>query len=1428
MKLTPVRVAAFGLCLAVLAVPAAGAAGPSGWGTAWSLESNADGPAQSPSIAFDGAGNGFAAWYQWDGVRSNIWAARFTPSGGWATALLLEADNAGDAVLPQVAAGQQGDAFVVWRQSDGTRTNIWGAHFAPGTGWGSAALLEHDDTGWAQGAQVAADGGGNATAVWSQGDGNFTSIYSARYTSGAGWGVPTLLENTGGDAQEPQVALEGSGAAIALWSQFDGASYNIWTARFAPASGWAAPALLERDDSGWALTPKVSATSAGEAVAVWHQSDGARSNIWAARYQRGLGWDAPALVEHNDTGDALDPEISMDASGNAVVVWYHYDGTRFNILANRYVAGGGWGSPVLLEQNNAGDAALPVVALDTSGNAVAVWYQYDGARYNIWGNRFVPGAGWGNATLLETDDAGNAFNPEVAVDSGGNATAVWHQWNGARFQIFANRFSVPTAPSAPLALSATTGDHRVDLSWAAPTDNGGANLTGYNVYRGNASGLLALIASVGPVSSFTDGGAANGVRYLYQVAALNGFREGARSVEVNATPVGRPSAPVGALALPGTGKVTVTWSDPMDSGGLALAGFRIYRSQGGAPAVLLSSPTASGTYDDLAVTNGLTYAYTVSAVNAVGEGPATAAFEAMPVGPPPAPRSLNATGASAREALSWEAPVSSGGSPITGYSIYRAVAGGAPTLLVSLGDVLSFEDTGLTNGVTYTYAVRAVNDYGAGPVSANVSARPVGPPAAPVIDEISAGRGTVTIRWTPPADTGGVPLTGFAVYRRSAGGNATLLTSLPFQLQFTDTGLAFDQAYYYQVSALNAMGEGPRSTVSGATLGAAPDTTKPTVLITEPAAGASLTSGRVRFAGTASDDIALLKVEVSTDGVSWTAVAAVPRAGSRLADWTADLAVAAGTSSLFVRASDASGNDATASVSVLVAAAPPGAAAGEGSSLGLLTIAAAGIGGAAGAGALVVLGRRRRSGEGAPAPSGHRPPAAPAAGAAATAGASAAGAPAPSAVMRAASPRRGYLVEDLFLMYHDGRVIFSRGGLGADSVEDADSIGIMLVAVQEFIRDSFKKGEAVDKMSYGDNAILMRKGQHVILGVTVFGESDPAFVDQLQEMVGKVEGTYAGVIEQWDGNKTRFKGVEALLSPLWRPTSDLTRADVLLATQQPVVQMISGVEFFQGYVRLKVAVVNNTPSVITGVTVDVDLNKEVLRLQRIEPVGYRIEGSKVNLGVLNTGEKATLAYYFDPQMCTVSVVDGTCRYKDYEGNLHTVTMKSRRAEVVCPLFFTKEQANTAMLKRLVETELKFFDVKSFEFAAREEEAPLHDLFETMKSVVLAHDVQLVRSFESKGPYGGEAWFYGRTQPKGYQIVIRAAVGAESRRAEFYVAAVSMRAVTGLLAELAHAFDTASRESFASLKVKPLFDEEVRRTYADTARVGKMIEGVAPS
>lgn len=207
--------------------------------------------------------------------------------------------------------------------------------------------------------------------------------------------------------------------------------------------GWRnAPTLIETNDMGSAYDPQIALNPDGNAFTVWVQSDGILNNIWANRYTVGSGWGSAELVETNNAGNAYDPQIALDSNGTAFTVWVQDDGNRYNIRANRYTVGSGWGSAELIETNNMGSAYDPQIALDSDGNALTVWVQSDGTLNHIWANRYTVDSGWGNPELIESNNVGSASDPQIALDSNGSALAVWYQSDGSRYNIWANRYTV--------------------------------------------------------------------------------------------------------------------------------------------------------------------------------------------------------------------------------------------------------------------------------------------------------------------------------------------------------------------------------------------------------------------------------------------------------------------------------------------------------------------------------------------------------------------------------------------------------------------------------------------------------------------------------------------------------------------------------------------------------------------------------------------------------------------------------------------------------------------------------------------------------------------------------------------------------------------------------------------------------------------------
>jgi chitodextrinase len=158
--------------------------------------------------------------------------------------------------------------------------------------------------------------------------------------------------------------------------------------------------------------------------------------------------------------------------------------------------------------------------------------------------------------------------PVALLFAGGDGLTI-----GTPIDVVLERFGVtidgqptgPGPPSAPTALSATSGDGTVSLAWNAPTFDGGSEIANYNVYRGTSAGQLSLYADdIGSSPGFADTGVVNGTTYYYKVSAENASGEGALSNEAVAT----PSALVEPDALFALDDFNRPNENPLSGGGL--------------------------------------------------------------------------------------------------------------------------------------------------------------------------------------------------------------------------------------------------------------------------------------------------------------------------------------------------------------------------------------------------------------------------------------------------------------------------------------------------------------------------------------------------------------------------------------------------------------------------------------------------------------------------------------------------------------------------------------------------------------------------------------------------------------------------------------------------------------------------------------------
>lgn len=280
-----------------------------------------------------------------------------------------------------------------------------------------------------------------------------------------------------------------------------------------------------------------------------------------------------------------------------------------------------------------------------------------------------------------------------------------------------------------------------------------------------------------------------------------------------------PVRSVTATPGPGAGQVKVRWSAPERDCNGTVTNYRLYRKpEGGSTWSLIAYPGGDD-YVDGGRGNGNRWYYYLRATSVYGTGdvPSNAAG-ATTFTVPSAPTSPNATYGGENEIdLSWSAPTDDGGTPVTGYKVYRKSSEGTFSLVATLGaSARSYTDTGRTAGTTYEYRLSALNLVGEGQQTASFFGTAYAGPSAPTSPSAVPGGavGEIDVSWSPPTSDGGSPLTAYTVYRASSPGGAEVEAAQvgPATTAWTDTGRVPGAASYYRISARNApMGEGAKS-----------------------------------------------------------------------------------------------------------------------------------------------------------------------------------------------------------------------------------------------------------------------------------------------------------------------------------------------------------------------------------------------------------------------------------------------------------------------------------------------------------------------------------------------------------------------------------------------------------------------------------------
>lgn len=330
-------------------------------------------------------------------------------SPGWSVPQVFESDRH-DNILPQITMNATGDATVLWAPNNfGPYTSrrytggSWGAFETSPESSVSGAMREDRD--------LFIDDSGNTTFAWIP-----SSTSAARHSVASGWSLEYEFDPTGYQTDYVELAGNDAGSVIAIWKLnvlgASGTDHLMFSVYDPALDLWSGQDYIVFEGS-FIFQPDIAMNDSGTAVVVWRET-----SIRASIYDPVSGsWSAPEIITNELTpgfnAPGYAPQVAIDNSGNAIAVWD--DGLSLgtsvtgSVWASRYdITTGQWGEAFLIEQG-ALDATNAQIEMDNAGNALVVWLQ-DNDNTDGFNDTFEIRARRYNATT-------DLWEPEVLVQN---------------------------------------------------------------------------------------------------------------------------------------------------------------------------------------------------------------------------------------------------------------------------------------------------------------------------------------------------------------------------------------------------------------------------------------------------------------------------------------------------------------------------------------------------------------------------------------------------------------------------------------------------------------------------------------------------------------------------------------------------------------------------------------------------------------------------------------------------------------------------------------------------------------------------------------------------------------------------------------------------------------------------------------------------
>lgn len=413
-----------------------------------------------PKIAMNASGDVRAVWYSESRLLHE--GSSYDSSNGWSVFDDVTGYTSRDCDLAMDDSARSTLAYVF------SRATV--VDHSPSSGWSTQQVLDPSSYANQEFMNLASNAGGDKLAVWKL---NTAASYAddeimySRYDPLLDqWSTPAYVSTNEQYVNGMHLAMKAGGDAVLIWVAGSGAGvmasfYDALNDTWSVGEPIGVPLNATLYAAGYA--PQVAMDDNGNAIAVWDSAlgvgTGVRGDVWARRYVAATGeWGSLFQLELS-SADGTDAQIAMDASGNAMAVWFLDNNLddpwndSFEIHARRYdVSTDSWSTDMLVQNSDTRVSQFgfdnhipldrPALAMDPAGNAILAWSEKVEDNFVIRASRYVPAeAQWSAPEIISGSDRPFAIFPVIGVDASGSAQVIWMGGDSEYFDVYSGDIS---------------------------------------------------------------------------------------------------------------------------------------------------------------------------------------------------------------------------------------------------------------------------------------------------------------------------------------------------------------------------------------------------------------------------------------------------------------------------------------------------------------------------------------------------------------------------------------------------------------------------------------------------------------------------------------------------------------------------------------------------------------------------------------------------------------------------------------------------------------------------------------------------------------------------------------------------------------------------------------------------------------------------